>query len=504
MDTRIENLRSTTFGGKRLTRKQICSIQQTTRDFPAMSRRELAHTICEHLRWCTPGGKDQIQSCLNMLEALETLDIICLPATNISTRRGAQKPIKHTIDSEPQPLIDDSLDQLTPISGQLATDKPDIALWNELVDRHHYLGYRSPIGQHVRYFIVDRHGRKLGCLMFCFAVKSLPCRDQWIGWQDQKHKKHLDLLLNNNRFLLLPWVKVKHLASTSLATACKQLSDDWQAIYNTRPVLIGTFVDPSRYKGICYRAANWQHLGQSKGLPTTKNMPGKPAKDIYVFPLTKNAKSILINGPEALRKKAGKTKPQQKHPSPKPLDSTDPFVKLWQNIIGTVIHVAHDFDRQWQKRQRVLNSLLIMLFIFRLVFSTNKQGYSITITELWEQCRRLGIDLPQPTPVAASAFCNARAKLDEQIFKHLQAQILQQGKPDPDWLWHGHRQLAVDGSKMNLPRQLIRAGYKTPSDNAHYPQGTVSCLYELKFRIPIDFDLAKLSNERRMALNHLD
>jgi hypothetical protein len=169
-----------------------------------------------------------------------------------------------------------------------------------------------------------------------------------------------------------------------------------------------------------------------------------------------------------------------------------------------VIHVAHDFDQQWQKRQRVLNSLLIMLFIFRLVFSTNKQGYAITTAELWEQCRTLGIDLPQPTPVAPSAFCSARAKLNEVVFRQLQVRILQQAKPDSENQWQGHRLLAVDGSKMKLPLQLIRAGYKTPSDNAHYSQGTVSCLYELKSKIPVDFDLSKQGDERTMALSHLN
>lgn len=501
MDPLIEKLNSTTFAGKRLTRKQIVGIQETTRTFPALSRRELAHTVCEHLPWRTPGGKHSIQSCLSALESLEKLGIIALPEKITTSDRGPQRKIQHTELSEPQPLIDDALDQLTPITLQLAKLKNDVDEWNELIDRHHYLGYRRPMGQNIRYFIVDRHGRKLGCLLFSYAVKLLPCRDQWIGWQDQSYKKHLNLVVNNNRFLILPWVEVKCLASKALSIACKQLGDDWQTLYSTRPVLIETFVDSSKYQATCYRAANWQYLGESKGAVTTKSKPGKSAKDIYVYSLTKNAKSILINGPDTTKRRKGKAKPKR---APRSLEPTDPFVQLWQNIIGTVIQVAHDFDQQWQKRQRVLNSLLIMLFIFRLVFSTNKQGYDITTTELWEQMRTLGIDLPQSTPVAPSAFCNARAKLDEEVFKILQVKILQQAKPDPDKQWQGHRLLAVDGSKLNLPRQLMRAGYKTPSDNAYYPQGTVSCLYELTSKIPIDFDLSKQSDERMMALRHLD
>lgn len=505
MDPLIKNLKSTTFNGKRLTRRQICGIQETTQSFSALSRRELAHTICEHIRWTTPAGKHQIQSCLNMLESLEESGIISLPKKDTTRKTGPQKPIAHTTRSEPQPLIDKPLSQLTPISVQLVTDKDDIALWKETIDRHHYLGYRQPIGQHLRYFIVDRHGRKLGCLSFCHAVKALPCRDQWIGWQDQSYKKHLNLIVNNNRFLLFPWVKVKCLGSKVLSIACKQLADDWKATYRTRPVLVETFVDSEKYKATCYRAANWQYLGKTKGLAASKSTPGKTVKNVYIMPLARNARSVLVNGPTSVKCKS-KPKPgrvKQTTQRVKPLSPTDPFIDLWKTIIGTVTQVAYDYDQQWQKRQRVLNSLLIMLFIFRLVFSTNKQGYAITTAELWEQCRTLNIDLPQPTPVAASAFCNARAKLDEHVFIELQSKILQQASPDINNRWQGHRLLAVDGSKLNLPRQLMRAGYKTPSDNAHYPQGTLSCLYELKPKIPIDFDLAKHADERAMALGHL-
>ena len=169
-----------------------------------------------------------------------------------------------------------------------------------------------------------------------------------------------------------------------------------------------------------------------------------------------------------------------------------------------MVGVANDFDLQWQKRKRVLNTLFIMLFIFRLVFSKNKQGYTITINELWDQCRTMGITLPQEKPVMASAFCNARSKLDENIFKILHTEILAHyDSSTADNKWKEHRIFAVDGSKMNLPRQLLKDGYSTPSDNAHYPQGLMSCLYQLQSKIPIDFDLVTHNNERKLALTHL-
>jgi hypothetical protein len=204
MDQRIENLQSTTFGGKRFTRNQISTIQDTVNKFSALSRRELAHTICEHLGWHTPKGENKVQSCLGALESLEDLGILTLPKKDPSKQRGPQKKIAWTSATDEQPIIDDQLNQLTPISLQIVTEKDEIKQWNEAVDRHHYLGYKHPIGTHLRYFIMDKNGRKLGCLLFSFAVNHLPPRDEWIGWQTKAHKKHLNLVVNNNRFLIFP------------------------------------------------------------------------------------------------------------------------------------------------------------------------------------------------------------------------------------------------------------------------------------------------------------
>ena len=189
---------------------------------------------------------------------------------------------------------------------------------------------------------------------------------------------------------------------------------------------------------------------------------------------------------------------------PQRLRADDAFIALWQRIIALVIEVADEFDQQWRKRRRVIDTLVLILFIFRLVFSKNKQGYATTINELWDQCQRMHVRLPQARPVAASAMTNARAKLDEAIFKTLNTRILLTYAPSvTDARWHGHRVFAVDGTKMNLPRSLRAGGYRPPSDNAHYPQGLVSCLYQLKTNIPFDFDLAAHGDERKMAFSHL-
>ena len=499
MSQDIEALESTTFGGKRFTRKQLAHIQETIRTFPALSRRELGHTICENLRWTTPKGIHRIQACLGALAEMEEIGIIQLPAKK-EQKKAIQKPILWTDETREQPRIAAALAHLSPIGVQPVTEKDEIALWNEFVDRYHYLGYRRPIGTHLRYFIIDKDRRRLGCLSFSFAVNALSCRDQWIGWNVKARTRHLNLILNNNRFLIFPWVDVNYLASKALSTVARRIGDDWEIHHGYRPVLLETFVDPERFKGISYQAANWQAIGKTAALRINK--AGVAPKDCYVYPLDQHFRAILKNEKAPSRSK--KSALAKAAVNTKPLASDDPFVLLWQKIIALVIGVANEFDQKWRKRRRAIDTLLLILFIFRLVFSKNKQGYATTISELWDQCRLMDVPLPQPSPVAPSAMSNARRKLDETIFKILNTDIIHTYEPTLTAdRWKQHRVFAVDGTKMNVPRQLWAEGYRTPSENAHYPQGLVSCLYQLTAKIPYDFDLASHGDERKMALSHL-
>ena len=154
------------------------------------------------------------------------------------------------------------------------------------------------------------------------------------------------------------------------------------------------------------------------------------------------------------------------------------------------------------KRKRILDSLIVVLFVFRLVLSRGDKGYATVLAELWDQCRKLGIALPQREPVAASSICKARAKVHEDLFLDLHREILRHDCTDRRW--KGHRTFAVDGTKMNLPRSLVEAGYRLPTPVAHYPQGLVSCLYRLDTGTPVAFSLSANANERAAALAHLD
>lgn len=497
MNDNIEALESTTFAGRRFTRKMLAQIQETVDAFSNLSQRELGQTICEHLRWVTPGGKNKIHSCLKALEQMEKTGLITLPVKKKLAKKSRQKPIQWTNKTAEQEIIDVELAQLGSIKLKTVTRKDDILLWNEYVDRYHYLGYRRPIGTHLRYVIYSsKHpDRILGCLFFsATAVWSLSCRDRWIGWKEKDRAKRLNLILNNGRLLIFPWVKVKHLASKVLSMAAKQVSSDWEEQHGYRPLLLETFVNPTRYKGTSYQAANWQYLGQTSG-QSDKEEGVK--KDVYVYPLTRHFREVLTN-----QKSTGVSKNTAKRSDK--LRSDDPFVQMWQRITNLVYYIAQEYDQKWQKRSRIINTMLIILFVFRLVFSKNKQGYGTTINELWEQCRKMDFPLPQAKPVAASAFCEARKKMDENIFKTINTEIIKTCEHrEIDHLWKGRRLFAVDGSKINLPRQLKSDNYPLPSHTAYYPQGLVSCLYQLKSKIPYDFDLDSNYNERKLAMNHL-
>jgi Druantia protein DruA/Transposase DDE domain len=497
MDHKIENLKSTTFGGRIFKRHQISMIQTLIKTCSGLSRSELARTVCEHLKWTTPRGTYRIAACLNALEQMEFLEIITLPKKMEQKKKTVQKIICSNRTNEAT-VITTPLDDLMPISLQIVTEKEDIAQWNEFVDRYHYLGYKRPIGSHLRYYLLDRHGRKLGCLLFSFATTTLPCRDQWIGWDKRHREKHLNLVINNNRFLIFPWVKVNNMASKAQSCVIQQIGDDWEAYHGYRPVLLETFVDPSKYKGTCYKAANWQCIGKTSSLKSRNKSDDSGQKDVYIYPLCsdEDTRAALMD-----RKKS----PSQKaHPFKTANIAKDSQVYLWQKIITVVATIAENFDNEWQKRRRVLSTLLIILFIFRLVFSKNKQGYGSTIAELWEYCHKLNIKLPQGKPVVPAAFCNARMKMDEVVFKQLNTEIIRtyESKRE-DHRWLGHRLFAIDGTKINLPKELQNHAYKKPSDNAHYPQGLVSCLYQLKSEIPYDFELSSLIDERALALHHL-
>jgi hypothetical protein len=500
----VEALLRTTFSGRRFTRKQLAQVQETVERFPKLTRTELARTVCEHLNWKTPNGKLKVESCLTLLEKLEAHGVVSLPLRQ--ARQEQQRRIPQLDKDTPKTPIEAALSTLMPIRLEpVGSSGADREQWKGYLQTYHYLGYRQPVGPHRGYFIVSQASQqRLGCLLFsASAAWALAPRDRWIGWDLQHRTKLLPLVLSNDRFLIFPWVDVPHLASHALSLATRQIGEDWVRAFGYRPVLIETFVDPTHFAGTCYRAANWQLLGltQGRGRLAPDQQCRTSKKEIFVYPLQSDWQQQLTGTPRAVELKKRYRNDLQASQA-RSID--DSFVSLWEKVAHIFQAVAADYDSKWRLRRRVIDTLMLMLLIFRLVTSKNKQSYGTTIDDLWDHCERLNLTLPQKSSIAPSSFCAARQKLDEAVFKSANQKILAAYAPDASgYLWLGHRLFAVDGSRINLPRQLLACGYSTPAKNAYYPQGLLSCLYQLKSQLPFDFDLAAHANERLSALGHL-
>ncbi len=281
--------------GREITGEELDEIQETVRSFPTLSLSELAQTICEHLGWFTASGGYKTDACLKLLSRLEGKGFLRLPAKRaISPQRRA--PIALTPRTRPKAEIGGSIGEVGPVSLVVVNRRETTALWNEYVSRYHYLGYKRPFGCFLSYFIESPHGI-LGCLMFQGAAKALKARDEWIGWTRPQRLRNLPWVINNSRFLVLPWVKVKNLGSHILGKALRRIRDDWLKRWGYSPVLVESFVDPQRYEGCSYKAANWHYLGMTtgEGLPRKARRYTTSPKKIFVRPLVKDFRALLCS-----------------------------------------------------------------------------------------------------------------------------------------------------------------------------------------------------------------
>ena len=294
----MQSISSEKFCGRSVTKTQLQEIIEIVEIFPKLSRTELASTVCELFSWKRPSGKLKSVECRQFLECLDKKGTISLPACRKQFAiRGAAK-VPRTDKADIQPTICARLKDLSPLLLKRVETKEQRHLWYEYVDRYHYLGYQLPFGAQLRYFIKSgATGDILGCFQFSSPAWKMAPRDRWIGWSDEQRKANLQKIVNNSRFLIFPWVKVKNLASSALALAAKTIADDWQRCYGYRPVLMETLVDGKRFKGICYKAANWIHMGETTGrgrMDRYHKRQSMAVKEIYVYPLTSRFRQQLV------------------------------------------------------------------------------------------------------------------------------------------------------------------------------------------------------------------
>jgi len=275
---------------------EVEQVQETVRVFSKLSRWELAQTLCEHLGWVSAKGGYKVESCLKALRRLEALELIEGPARRRYQLRK-KEPVRPSEESEAGVEVVGSVEDFEPIELEAVEQRRQVELWNQYVGRYHYLGYQRPFGAHQRYFIVSRKAEalRLGCLLFAASAWAVGVRDEWIGWSARARTERLNWVVNNSRFLIFPWVQVKNLASRALGLAARQVGQDWQRRYGYRPVLLETFVDPQRYRGTCYQAANWVQLGETAGrgrMDRHTRYLSTP-KLIYVYPLRADFRLVL-------------------------------------------------------------------------------------------------------------------------------------------------------------------------------------------------------------------
>jgi hypothetical protein len=281
--------------GREISISEMEEIRETVTTFFRLSRKELAQTLCEHLGWYSVTGSPKVDACLKLLEKLASQGYLSLPPKHPVSPVEQQTP-NPTARTEPQPAIECRLAEVGSVHLEVVRGREETQLWNEYVHRYHYLGYKQPFGCFARYFVESDHGR-LGCLLFSGAAKALGERDQWIGWSESSRLRNLGRVVNNTRFVIFPWAKVKNLASHVLGQAARRIGKDWQERWSYRPVLLETFVDPQYYDGTCYRAANWQYLGMTTGeglVRKGKSYTTSPKK-IFVKPLAADFRTELCS-----------------------------------------------------------------------------------------------------------------------------------------------------------------------------------------------------------------
>lgn len=279
--------------GRVFTDGELEELRDFVRSHPSACRREIATWTCTRFQWIGPGGKLKEMSCRVALLKLQALGEIRLPPPR--KRSGNKKPFRTVativVPSRGVVATAGSLDGLR---LRMVRSREDSRLWNEAIHRFHYLGYKRLPGAQLRYLVAAEVGL-LGAIGFGASAWKVAPRDRWIGWSDAQRKERLHLVVNNGRFLILPWVRCKNLASWTLAACACRIGADWRRRYGYSPVLLETFVQSERFQGTCYRAANWSLVGttQGRGKLDRYRTNALSVKQIYVYPLVKDFVSVL-------------------------------------------------------------------------------------------------------------------------------------------------------------------------------------------------------------------
>ena len=282
------------YRGRVITREDIAFIRQFVAENPSVSRRRLSEKLCEAWQWKQANGALRAMVCRGLLLMLYRAGEIELPPIRFKTlnpflRRAAPAPM--LIDRTP---VNCALAELRPIELQQVRRTADEPLFNSLMEHYHYLAYEQPVGEHLK-FLAWAQAKPIACIAWGSAPRHLGSRDRYIGWNAEARRRNIRFIAYNTRFLILPWVRVPHLASHLLALMTRVLSADWERMYHHPVYFAETFIDPTRFRGTCYRAANWVFLGHTtgRGKNDHTNKPNRPMKEVLGLPLTPRFRELL-------------------------------------------------------------------------------------------------------------------------------------------------------------------------------------------------------------------
>jgi hypothetical protein len=294
---------SLSFCGRNLSSEDLALIRETIRDFPGLSLTELANTLCELLDWRRPNGALKTRESFDFLQELHSRGWLpALPSIR-GVSRSRPRSCKIDRSSDPQEPLTGPLQVVLPLQLKLIDNQADRQLFQQFIQRYHYLGYKVPYGAQLRYFVLcPKYSKRiLACLLFTSAAWKMAARDTWIGWNDTARQANLPLIVNNSRFLILPWIQIPNLASHIFSLVVRRLARDWCAHFKVQPLLLETLVDISRFSGTCYRAANWINVGLTKGrgrMDRYHKAEGLAPKQIFLYPLLPKARQLLSQNPK--------------------------------------------------------------------------------------------------------------------------------------------------------------------------------------------------------------
>jgi hypothetical protein len=282
------------YRGRAITSEDILFIQELIKAHPGDNRRTLSKRLCEAWQWKQANGALRDMVCRGLMLMLDRAGKIKLPPVSYVRNNplvNRARPAPVLIDQTP---VECRLAGLQPIELQQVRRTSDEALFNSLMEEHHYLGYEQPVGEHLKY-VMWAQGRPIACAAWSSAPRHLGSRDRYIGWSIEARRRNIRFIAYNTRFLILPWVRVEHLASHLLARMVARISGDWQQAYGHPLYFVETFVDPDRFRGTCYRAANWALLGKTtgRGKDAVNWLQNRSIKEVLGYPLTKKFRERL-------------------------------------------------------------------------------------------------------------------------------------------------------------------------------------------------------------------